>query len=577
MKRSLFLKIFAGYLVIVFALSVLILAFAFHTIRDHYTETLTGTLTNFTEAAKPQVLGLLMGGRLQELNSLARTLEKNTNTRITVINAAGMVLTDSDEDPRMMENHKNRIEVSEALTGKIGKSVRYSSTAKREMLYVALPLEKEGRIVGVLRASIFLEQIDTLVAKVNRRIVQITFVIALLSVFAAALIARHLSRPIKELAAAARRVAEKDFSARVFLKQDDELKELADNFNAMNAEMSSLFTELTGQKEELDSLIHSLQEGFLVLDTQGRIIHSNESLAKILQADLPAGSFYWEIMPGPDLTAVIEKARGGKRNFIQEIEVNSRIYRCSATYLASRDEIIAVLHDITDIRGLEKVKRDFVQNVSHELRTPLTAIKGYVETLEEEIDEQHKPYLQVVKRNTDRLIHIVQDLLLLSRLEEEAVRLEPEDVDLAAVIDNALSIFEGRAREKNIRLIREIEGGIPLIRADGYKLEQMFINLFDNAIKYTDRGEVAVSVRGQDSLVRIEVRDTGIGILRQDIPRIFERFYVVDKSRSKKTGGTGLGLSIVKHIVLLHNGTIDVESAPGMGTRFIITLPVEQA
>ena len=257
--------------------------------------------------------------------------------------------------------------------------------------------------------------------------------------------------------------------------------------------------------------------------------------------------------------------------------MNSRIYRCSATYLASRDEIIAVLHDITDIRGLEKVKRDFVQNVSHELRTPLTAIKGYVETLEEEIDEQYKPYLQVVKRNTDRLIHIVQDLLLLSRLEEEAVRLEPEDVDLAAVIDNALSIFEGRAREKNIRLIREIEGGIPLIRADGYKLEQMFINLFDNAIKYTDRGEVAVSVRGQDSLVRIEVRDTGIGILRQDIPRIFERFYVVDKSRSKKTGGTGLGLSIVKHIVLLHNGTIDVESAPGMGTRFIITLPVEQA
>ena len=214
-------------------------------------------------------------------------------------------------------------------------------------------------------------------------------------------------------------------------------------------------------------------------------------------------------------------------------------------------------------------------NVSHELRTPLTAIKGYAETLRKEVDTSPgKKYLETVERNTDRLINIVNDLLLLSSLEEKAV-LELEDIDLGGLLENVITIFDQRLKDKELSLVIDVKEDLPPIKADLFKLEQMLVNLLDNAVKYTDRGEITVSIDVQDKRVRIQVRDTGIGIPKEDIPRIFERFYVVDKSRSRKSGGTGLGLSIVKHIVLLHHGTIDIESALGKGTSITVTLPTD--
>ncbi|MCX5810579.1 MAG: ATP-binding protein, partial [Proteobacteria bacterium] len=236
-------------------------------------------------------------------------------------------------------------------------------------------------------------------------------------------------------------------------------------------------------------------------------------------------------------------------------------------------ETIVLLHDITDFKNLERMKKEFIANISHELRTPLTAIKGFVETLEDEEDVKNKRYLEIIKRHADRLIHIVGDLLLLSENEEKGAELELEEVSLKNIIENVLKIFENRAKEKNININVTIQDTLPFIQADPFKLEQMFINLIDNAIKYTEEGEITISITENNGLIVINVRDTGIGISNEYLPRIFERFYVVDKSRSKRLGGTGLGLSIVKHIVNLHGGTIDVESTPGKGTQFIITLP----
>ena len=239
---------------------------------------------------------------------------------------------------------------------------------------------------------------------------------------------------------------------------------------------------------------------------------------------------------------------------------------------------MATLYDITKIKNLEKTKKDFVSNVSHELRTPLTAIKGFVETLEETTnDDENKHYLNIIKRHTDRVINIVEDLLLLSELEEESSSLELEDVNLKGLIENILKIFDQRLREKNLVLKFKADKNLPLIKADPFKLEQVFINLIDNAIKYTERGEVMISVSQNDKGLITEIQDTGICIPKEHLSRIFERFYVVDKSRSRKLGGTGLGLSIVKHIVLLHNGKIDVENIPGTGTKFIVTLPVNHS
>ena len=258
----------------------------------------------------------------------------------------------------------------------------------------------------------------------------------------------------------------------------------------------------------------------------------------------------------------------------EELELNDRIYLCSATFLEAREETIVIFHDITERKNVEKMKRDFVVNVSHELRTPLTAIKGYVETLEEEVDKKGRRYVEVIKRNTERLIAIVQDLLLLSELEEKE-SLEIEKVNIKEIVENVIRISEHKLKEKKLDFRVNIENDIPPLRADFFKLEQMFVNLIDNAIKYTEKGEISVSAKHDQEKIIIEIKDTGIGIPKEHLNRIFERFYVVDKSRSRKLGGTGLGLSIVKHIVILHKGKIDVESTAGAGTKFTVTLPLE--
>jgi two-component system phosphate regulon sensor histidine kinase PhoR len=228
------------------------------------------------------------------------------------------------------------------------------------------------------------------------------------------------------------------------------------------------------------------------------------------------------------------------------------------------------------MQNLARIKRDIVLNVSHELRTPLTAIRGYAETLESEADEKDRPYIAIILKHTDRLIKIVEDLLVLSTLEEEGAALVVEDVNLREIAENVIKILAPRAKQKNLELCLAIEAETPVLAADGFRLEQMLVNLVDNAIKYTEKGRVEVSVKREQGSVVVEVSDTGIGIPEADRERVFERFYVVDKSRSRILGGTGLGLSIVKHIVTLHGGTIKLRSTPGAGSTFTVILPVRR-
>jgi len=475
----------------------------------------------------------------------------------------------------LMENHKNRPEVIQALRGNIGRSIRYSTTVKEDMLYVAMPIvEKGGKVSGVLRTSLFLSDINSLLDELKNNIIRIAVVIILISLFGAFIFSRNFTRPIKELIAAYRKVACGDFEVKVLLRNKDELKELADNFNTMTEQIKTLFKELSNQKEELNSIISSIQEGLSVLDKEGKVLLSNESFKSIVQNNFTEGKFYWEIIREPKFTQLIKKAKQEEKNLSEELELNDRIYLCSATFLEAREETIVIFHDITERKNVEKMKRDFVVNVSHELRTPLTAIKGYVETLEEEVDKKGRRYVEVIKRNTERLIAIVQDLLLLSELEEKE-SLEIEKVNIKEIVENVIRISEHKLKEKKLDFRVNIENDIPPLRADFFKLEQMFVNLIDNAIKYTEKGEISVSAKHDQEKIIIEIKDTGIGIPKEHLNRIFERFYVVDKSRSRKLGGTGLGLSIVKHIVILHKGKIDVESIPGAGTKFIVTLPLE--
>jgi two-component system phosphate regulon sensor histidine kinase PhoR len=573
MRRPFFLKTFGWYLVIILIISLLIPVFAFRTIRSHFIDNQAQDLENLAQALKLKILPLADPARQEELDHFVKDFGKVIRTRITVIDSEGLVLADSEEDPKKMENHRYRPEIYQALQGRSGQSIRFSNTVKQDMLYVSVPLENQGNIIGVLRVSLFLRDIRHLLAEVKKGIAKAAIILTLLVLVVGFFVSGGLNRPIKDLIAASQKVASGDFNVRVYPRTNDELKDLSESFNWMTGEIRALFEDLTRRKEELESILSSIQEGLVVLDKQDKIFLANQAFKRIVRNDLIEGKFYWEAVRSSRFGDLIKETRTDKISLQGEFDLNEREYFCSAAYLPSSGRIVVTVHDLTETKRLEKVKRDFVLNVSHELRTPLTAIKGFVDTLEGEAGNSH--YLGIIKRNTDRLIKIVEDLLLLAELEEKGIVIQAERVDLRTLAEDIIKIFELRANEKGLTLELKAEPGLPLISADPFALEQMLINLIDNALKYTENGGVRVSLQKRDKDIWLEVEDTGIGIPAEHLDRIFERFYVVDKSRSKKLGGTGLGLAIVKHIVLAHQGRIGVRSEPGKGTTFSIILPIE--
>ena len=396
------------------------------------------------------------------------------------------------------------------------------------------------------------------------------------------MIALGATRPMSDLTYALRRLSAGEFDVRVRTAKRGRFRELGDSFNEMAFRTQELVAELTNQREALNTVIASIQEGLAVLDSSGAIVLANESFRRICADQNVVGKRYWEAIRDPHVAELVKSVGPGQSTSTRRCDLGGRDYVCSAGFLPAAERLVLTLHDVTEINRTAEVKRDFVQNVSHELRTPLTAIKGFAETMQPTIDPVNRPYLETIIRNTDRLVSLVQDLLTLSELEEHGIELQLEDVDLKEIAGQMLRLFEKRARDKGIELKLSAPDTDNSLRADRFKLEQVFINLLDNAIKYTEKGEVEV-ILGRDSGVGrdassvgravIKVRDTGPGIAPEHLPRLFERFYVVDKGRSRQLGGTGLGLSIVKHIVLLHSGEISVESTPGAGTTFRITLP----
>lgn len=398
-------------------------------------------------------------------------------------------------------------------------------------------------------------------------------VAAIAGVLAVALLARGLDAPLRELIAAFRRISAGDFSVRVMPGRYGSRRELGESFNAMAERTRSLVADLARQQDALNAVIGSIREGLVVLDRSGRIVTANQSFLRIAGEPAAVGRFHWEVLRESNFTDLVRQAESTFLPVTGDVEMAGRSYVCSATRLAAHDETVVTLHDVTELANAARMKRELVVNVSHELRTPLTAIRGFVETMEETAAPENARYLEVIRRHTDRLTNLVQDLLTLSELEEREPRLELEKVDLRPLVAGVLAMFEGSTTAKGLTLaLNAPETEFP-VKADRFRLEQVFINLIDNALKYTERGSISVTLTREGGVVRAVVEDTGIGIEASHLPRLFERFYVVDKSRSRSAGGTGLGLAIVKHIVLLHRGDITVSSTPGAGTRFTITLP----
>lgn len=452
-----------------------------------------------------------------------------------------------------------------------------------------LPIQWKWRTAVLFLAPLILLLIGGLILQMTsmRHFLLIAFGMAFLGAIGLSyLLSKRLVAPLTQMTQAARAIARGDFHHRIRVRSGDEMEALGEALNRMADDLQIKIKDLSDDRAKSLAILSGMVEGVLVLDDKGKIVLTNTSFERMFGfLDDPwIGRYHYERLRHHPLNALINEVIQTGKPLSQEIRLETS-YRPHLQVQASVTDqtprsVVLVFHDITEIKRLERIRKDFVANVSHELRTPLAAIKGYLETLADgglENPAEAREFLGILQKHTDRMANIVRDLLQLSRIESGLDPIRPAEIDLREAVDRNLLLLKSLAEKKGQTISVSVPAALSL-RADPEKLNQVLINLIDNAIKYTpDRGTIAVSASEEADRVLIEVRDSGIGIPREDLSRIFERFYRVDRTRSRELGGTGLGLSIVKHILEAHGGTVSVESEIGKGSRFILIFPKRAA
>jgi two-component system, OmpR family, phosphate regulon sensor histidine kinase PhoR len=582
-KRRLIWRLFSSYLIVIILAITAVTLYMTSSMKRLYLIETSDDLRARSTLLKDQ----LNAGSLDstKVDSFCKTFGKDSGTRFTVILPSGKVIGDTDNDPSGMENHANRPEVINALSGLMGVSTRYSHTLSETMMYVAIPITQSGKIVGVVRAALPVTAIDNTFAQIYPRIVLGGLIIALLSGIFSYYLSRRISIPLETIQRVAADFSKGEFGHKLPLGNSVEIDELSIAMNQMAAELDEKMRTVTGQRNELDAVLSSMIEGVLAFDSNERLVSLNWAASKMLgiDKDQARGRYIQEIIRYVDLQKLVSRILENKEPDEIEIEGDGgQILQMHGTILRNDKSqnlgVLVVLNDITRLRHLEKMRRDFVANVSHELRTPITSIKGFVETLQEGAirdSEDTERFLAIIAKQADRLNSIITDLLTLSQIEEtEKSQMLLEDNEFKTVLLEVIATCALKSKEKRITVTINCDDNI-MAKVNPELLRQAIINLLDNAIKYSNEGgKVDLSAQRTSSEIIISVQDWGIGIEKKHLPRLFERFYTVDKARSRELGGTGLGLSIVKHIVLAHHGHIRVESAPDKGSTFTIHLPL---
>lgn len=549
---------------------ILILSITSIYIRDNSIKIYESNLLEIAYTLEPVIKEKILNKEENEIDEYVKSLKMEKGYRLTIIKKDGFVLGDSILNPLDMEKHNTREEVIEALNGEIGKSIRYSTSTKEDMLYIALPIyDSLNTIVGIIRVSFSLKELNSLIISTILNIILISLIGLFVGIILSFYYSKYFISAMNEIKNFLKELSRKNYSKKIFIKKQDEFGEIDHYLNILGSEIEENIKSYEIEKNKINTILSSIEEGVLLLDSNGFIKLSNQIFEEIVKEKDIINKYYWEVIKNIEIVDFIKNILKTKEKIAKEVFINNKIYIIKGFYLESIDEFLFTFFDASSIKKVEKVKRDFVRDASHELKTPLTAIKGFLETLEEDFD---KKYIEIIKRNVERMINIINDLLTLSNLEDKDIKLEITEFDFLEMINNIIKIFSKQLKEKKIDIRVDTDNFDTKIKGDIYKLEQVFINLIDNSIKYTEKGEIKINYM-KDKNVVIEVIDTGLGIPEEHLDRIFERFYVVDKSRSRKVGGTGLGLSIVKHIIVLHGGKIDVKSRVGEGSKFIITLP----
>ena len=518
------------------------------------------------------------------LEEWAQAAGTRAQARVTLIDPQGVVLADSQRDPETMENHASRPEIQAAVKEGSGSSIRHSATLDHDLCYAAASFSYGGGPGHVLRLAVPLEDVDEAVAAVRWRILGASLAAAFVALVIAYFFSRSFTQRISRLRAFAEGLVDARVSGTLAADAEDELGALARSLDRAAAQLRELVDRLSLESARREAILTSMVEGVLAVDSELRVTFLNDSFARAVGVVLPVTERLplLELTRDPELLDILTRVLVTGEPSRRRVELPSaagRSFEVQVAPLAAAAHrgAIAILHDVSDLERLERVRKDFVANVSHELRTPLTAIRGYAETLLDgalEDPENNRRFLEIIKAHAIRLNNIASDLLTLAELESGKLDSKPERVSVRGAIESALNTVEAGARLREVRIIAE-RGEEALVLGDKVRLEQVLINLLDNAIKFNRLGgEVRVAAGpGGDGKVRVTIRDTGIGIPSEDLSRIFERFYRVDKARSREMGGTGLGLSIVKHVIERMGGSVQVESELGKGSTFTVILP----
>ncbi|AKN31606.1 histidine kinase [Clostridium carboxidivorans P7] len=584
-------KLFITYIILVMVGSLITGALCLSFVRTYYVKNIQDKLVSNGNLITTTLLNLVDEKNEIDYMAMAQKFSSQTNAEISFINDKGYILADSS-DSLMLENQINKPEIQNCLHGKTAVSDRYSKVKGERFIYVALSPVKIYDNKVIVRLGMSLKGFDNL----NKVFLSCTLISILIGVIVAVVIGcfflDNMMNPLQKLNNAAKRISNGNFNHKVRINTKDELEELANSFNNMSSTINNVVSQLNYRNLELNSILNSITYGILVIDINWNIILSNPAVIKILRLDknLNIGDNLKNSIESQELYNLIEetfdnnvhkeKELGLRDNDDKIYKVYTKLIDYDVENLVYEKGIVIILQDISEIKHLEKMRSEFVANVSHELKTPLTTIIGFVDTLKRkpgEDKEKRQRFLGIISEEVERLKRLIEDILLLSHLENQSSSNNLEEVNIYKELDDILYMLTPSANRKNIGINLIIEKNFTLYVKSKDWFKQAVMNLIDNAIKYTQpEGHINVSAYIKENNALIIVKDNGVGIPKEDISRVFERFYRVDKSRSRSEGGTGLGLAIVKHIVSELDGSIYLNSELNKGSEFIIQLPLNK-
>lgn len=530
------------------------------------------------EASQPAFLG-----QGDDLDALAKKLGEKIETRVTIIAVDGTVLGDSQEDPSTMENHATRPEVRDALQSGIGESIRYSTTLGVRMMYLAVPITNQSDVVGVARVALPLVAVQT---SVNHVVLIIGLAMAgttVVAIMAAALIARATTRPIREMTKASRKIASGELGQKIPISSGDETGQLAQAFNEMSLNLNKLVGDISAEKTKLQTVLANVADGVMMVDAEGKVVLANraaESLFRLREKDVLNKPLI-EVVHDHEADEILKLClRTGQTQTGQFESVTSkRFLRAIAVPIVEGKLTGALLlfQDLTELRSMQTMRRELIGNISHELRTPLAGMKAMIETLKEgAIDDKQAAadFLSRIDGEVDQMTQMVSEITELSRIETGRAELRMAPLNLNSLVEEVAAQLNPLAQRRQVTVTTDLAIDLPAIRGDEGKIRQALVNLTHNAIKFNHPGgRVTVSTKTGEESVIVIVTDTGVGIPKEELPHIFERFYKADKARAG--GGTGLGLAIAKHVIQAHGGSIWVQSEEGQGSTFSFSLLIQ--